>query len=139
MSKPSPEVSNLSAVRRDLVLLRDALLQLHKVLVESERVEYEKAFGPIASPNDFLRLLSRDPWFAWLSPLTQLLVRMDEMLDEGEPITEQGKKEIFASAFELLVTDEAGAGFGKHYFDALQRDPDVVMAYAEVAKLKRKT
>jgi hypothetical protein len=35
---------------------------------------------------------------------------------------------------ELLVASEAGEGFARHYFDALQRDPDVVMAHAAAAK-----
>ena len=125
--------------RSKLTALRDTLLQLHKALVDSERVEYEKAFGPIASANDFLSLLARDPWFAWLSPLTRLLVSMDETLEAEEGVSEQTVKATFANAFALLVTDESGHGFGKQYFDALQRDPDVVMAHAEVAKLKRRT
>ena len=37
----------------------------------------------------------------------------------------------------LLVTSETGEGFGKNYFEALQGDPDVVFAHAEVAKLLR--
>jgi hypothetical protein len=35
----------------------------------------------------------------------------------------------------LLKTSETGVGFEKQYFDALQRDPDVVLAHAEVARL----
>jgi hypothetical protein len=34
----------------------------------------------------------------------------------------------------LLVASETGEGFAKHYDDALQRDPDVVLAHAAVAK-----
>ena len=30
---------------------------------------------------------------------------------------------------------ENGDGFAKHYFDALQSDPDVVLAHAQAAKL----
>ena len=35
----------------------------------------------------------------------------------------------------LLKTSESGSGFEKQYFDALQRDPDVVLAHADVARL----
>ena len=41
---------------------------------------------------------------------------------------------IVANASELLVASETGEGFARHYFDALQRDPDVVMAHAAAAK-----
>jgi len=37
----------------------------------------------------------------------------------------------------LLVATEAGEGFSRHYDEALQRTPDVVMAHARVAKLIR--
>jgi hypothetical protein len=37
----------------------------------------------------------------------------------------------------LLIASESGEGFSKHYFDALQREPDVVLAHATAAKLFR--
>jgi hypothetical protein len=50
--------------------LRQRLLDLHKTLVDYERVTYEKTFGAIASQNEFLQLLIKDPWFAWLHPIS---------------------------------------------------------------------
>ena len=114
--------------------LRNELLALHKALVDSERVTYEQTIGTIPSPNHFLQLLTRDPWFAWLQPFSQLIVVMDEALDEKEPLT-SAVEALFQQARRLLVVSEEGDGFSKHYFDALQRDPDVVLAHAAVAKL----
>jgi hypothetical protein len=37
----------------------------------------------------------------------------------------------------LLVATEGGEGFSRHYDEALQRNPDVVLAHAAVAKLIR--
>ena len=37
----------------------------------------------------------------------------------------------------LLVATEGGEGFSRHYDEALQRDPDVVLSHAAVAKLIR--
>jgi len=115
--------------------LRNALLDLHKALVDSERVSYEQTIGTIPSPNHFLQLLTSDPWFAWLHPLSQLIVAMDEALDEKEPLTSAGVDALVNQTRLLLVASETGDGFPKHYFDALQRDPDVVLAHAVVAKL----
>jgi hypothetical protein len=36
----------------------------------------------------------------------------------------------------LLAVSENSEGFSGHYFQALQRDPDVVLAHAEVVKLR---
>src|SRR5580765_5050119 len=115
--------------------LREALLRLHKALVESERVSYEQTFGQIQSPNHFLQLLTNDPWFAWLHPCSQLIVAMDEALEEKEPLTVAGVDVLAKQTKLLLVASESGEGFSGHYFAALQRDPDVVLAHAEVSKL----
>jgi hypothetical protein len=121
--------------RQRLQNLRIALLSLHKALVDSERVGYENTVGGIKSPNQFLHLLVNDPWFAWLQPLSQLIVAMDEALDAKEPLPDTGADALIKKASQLLVATEAGKGFSRHYFDALQRDPDVVLAHAEAAKL----
>jgi hypothetical protein len=125
--------------RRQLAQLREALLALHKALVDSERISYEQNLGTIPSPNHFLKLLTDDPWFAWLHPLSQLIVAMDEALDAKTktPLTGAAAAALVNRTGELLVASEAGEGFARHYFDALQRDPDVVMAHAAAAKIFR--
>jgi hypothetical protein len=132
------EVAEASALnKKRLAALRSALLALHKALVDSERVEYERTIGKIQSPNHFLHLLTTDPWFAWLSPLSQLIVSMDEALDGKVPLTATETEALSRQADAMLVASETGVGFAHHYFDALQRDPDVVMAHAEVVKARR--
>lgn len=111
------------------------MLALHKALVDSERVSYEQTIGAIQSPNHFLNLLTSDPWFAWLHPLSQLIVTMDEAMDEKEPWTAADKEALLNQIRLLLIPSEYGDGFSKHYFDAMQRDPDVVLAHAQVTKL----
>jgi hypothetical protein len=117
--------------------LRNALLALHKALVDSERVTYEQTIAPIQSPNDFLQLLTSDPWFAWLQPLSQLIVAIDEALDEKEPLTRTVVDALVKQSAALLAPLENGEGFGGHYFASLQRDPDVVLAHAEVGKVRK--
>ncbi len=133
MKDPKPEGQR---PEERLQSLRTSLLALHKALVESERVEYEKTMGKIKSPNHFLQLLTSDPWFAWLSPLSQLIVSIDEALDVKAPLTSAGAEALVKQAAKLLVASETGAGFSEHYFLALQRDPDVVLAHGQVAKLR---
>jgi len=115
--------------------VRHALIDLHKSLVDSERVTYEKTVGSVGSPNQFLQLLTNDPWFAWLHPLSQLIVSMDEALDAKEPVTDAAIESTIKQASTLLTPSEAGEGFARHYFDALQRDPDVVIAHADLMKV----
>ena len=114
--------------------LRHALLALHKALVEAERASYEATVGVIASPNHFFQLLTNDPLFAWLQPLSNLIVAMDEALDAKEPLTDADAELLMKQTRVLLVASEEGKGFSRHYFDALQRDPDVVLAHAQAAR-----
>ena len=123
------------ATKKRLEDVRHALLGLHKTLVDSERVTYEKTVGSVGSPNQFLQLLTNDPWFAWLHPLSQLIVSMDEALEEKEPLTDASIEASIKEANKLLTPSEAGEGFSRHYYDALQRDPDVVIAHADLMKL----
>jgi len=133
----SPRGAEAAGVRRRLTELREGMLRLHKALLESERISYEETFGKISSPYQFLQLLTSDPWFGWLSPVSQLITAMDEMLDAEEPLTAAMVDAVAARAKTLLVATESGEGFSRHYDEALQRAPDVVFAHAAFARLLR--
>jgi hypothetical protein len=132
---PSPPEP--AGLRQRLTTVRDALLKLHKALMDSERISYERTFGKIQTPYQFLKLLTEDPWFAWLRPVSQLIARMDETLDAKEPLITAAAEALMSNAKTLLVPSEGGEGFSQHYDEALQRDPDVVFAHAAVARLLR--
>lgn len=128
----------INAPGQQLQRVRDALLPLHKTLVDSERVSYEQAIGPIPSSTHFLKLLTSDPWFAWLHPLSLLIVAMDEAVEEKDgELTAEAAEGLVQRTRKLLVASEEGDGFPRSYFEALQRDPDVVFAHARVAELLR--
>jgi|SRR5579864_1448306 len=135
MSPISP-YSDLARAR--LVDLRRGLLRLHKALLDSERLTYERVHGRISSPGALFQLVIGDTWFEWLHRLSELVVQIDEMLDSDEPATAIDATRVIEQARMLLKPSEEGAGFGKRYYDALQRDPDVVLAHAAVKKLLRK-
>jgi hypothetical protein len=137
MKRKNTTASEPEGVRQRLTDLRVALLKLHKALVDSERVGYEKTIGKIRSPGHFLQLLTNDPWFAWLHPLSQLIVAMDEVLDAEEPLTVAKFDALAQQSKLLLVAAENNDGFSGHYFEAMQRDPDVVLMHAEVVKLRK--
>jgi len=137
MNEPAPIPATPDALRPHLAALRDAVLHLHKALIDSERVSYEQTMGTIPSPGYFLQLLTNDPWFAWLHPLSKLIVAIDETLDAEAPLTRSGLDVLVNQTSGLLNPTENGEGFAGHYYDALQRDPDVLYAHATTARLVR--
>lgn len=112
-----------------------ALLRLHKALLDNERVSYERVHGRIPSNGAFLQLALNDPWFAWLRPLSQLMTKLDELSEGENPSSNQDISALLVSAQRLLTPTEEGEGFGRHYHDALQRSPDVVLEHAAVRAL----
>src|SRR5215471_14855596 len=101
--RPKKEKPQDGVVRQPLQELRDALLELHKALIDSERVVYETKVGLIKSPHHFFQLVSSDPWFAWLRPVSQLIVAMDETLDADEPLTSDSVDMLMNESVFLLL------------------------------------
>ncbi len=113
LSEPGSETA-----RQRLYEVRQTLFTLHKALLDSERTSYELGHGPIGSPAAFLQLLIHDPWFAWLQPITSLLVQIDEALAAKKP--PRSKREL--------------DGFWKRYSASLERDPAVALLHWEIKK-----
>ncbi len=137
MSSPPDLPGDAQLLASRLSQIREKLLDLHKTLIDSERISYEQTFGKIESPNRFLQLLIEDPWFAWLHPISELVVQMDEALEADEPLTGTVAKRLTDETRNLLKASEEGHGFERSYFEALQREPDVVLAHAAVMETLR--
>lgn len=120
--------------RQKLVALREALLQLHKTLLEMERREYQKVHGSV-SAGELFRLVVDDPQFAWLHNISEFVVRIDEALAAETEITPEDSRGAILLARRIFAPSEAGDDFQKKYFDAIQRDPAVVMEHAELVRL----
>ena len=124
------------AALRHLRELRSGLLHLHKTLLEMERRDFERDFGRLTS-GELLQLVINHAQFAWLRLISALVVQMDEMLSADEPATVNDFQELLTQA-RLLFNSPSDEVFREKYQAALQREPDAVMAHAEVAKLLRK-
>ena len=128
-----------SELTRDaLKELRHGLLRLHKLLLDLERRDYERARGRIGNSYEFLQLVLKDPWFDWLHRLSELIVQIDEALDNRDPeapMLENDAQALIERAKTLLAPSETGTQFQKNYFLALQQSPDVVLLHSEVMRL----
>ncbi len=120
--------------RQRLVALREALLHLHKSLLEMERREYEKRHGKV-SAGELFRLVVDDVQFAWLHNISEFVVRIDENLASDKGVTEDDSRGSMLLARKMFTPTESGDNFQKRYFDAIQKDPAVVMEHAELARL----
>lgn len=125
-------------LRQTLQDVRRGLLGLHKALIVAEQVTYERINGRISSTGKLLQLVLNDPWFTWLHPLSQLVVRIDELLDDTSHLTDIEVEHFLIEVRALIRPSEEGDGFERSYYEALQREPDVIFAHVEVKKLLTK-
>jgi hypothetical protein len=114
--------------------LRIKLLHLHKLLLETERLTYEKVRGQV-SRGELLQLVINHEQFAWLHRLSALIIQIDELLHTDEPVTPDVIEAIDSDIRTLLSPDELGDEFAMKYNTALQRHPDVVLAHADIVML----
>jgi hypothetical protein len=115
--------------------VRQALLKLHKILLEVERQNHERVAGRIENSYQFLQLVMQDKTFAWLRYLSELIVQIDELLDTEEGPSEDRARQLLEQARFLVTPAEDGDEFQKKYFTALQESPAVVLAHAEVVRV----
>jgi hypothetical protein len=116
--------------------LRQALMRLHKVLLDWERRGYERIHGRQSS-HDMLQVLLSDSQFAWLRPISQLIVRIDELLSEPTPPMRNDVDAIVAAVRTLTSPNENGNTYERRYDMALQQLPDAVVAHGDVRSLLR--
>jgi catechol 2,3-dioxygenase len=114
--------------------LRGRLLHLHKVLLDDTRVAYEMDRGRVGSNATLLQLVIGDPWFAWLHSLSELIVRIDQTAEPDSPASDADAVALVEQVEHLLTASETGEGFQRRYFEALQRQPAVVLAHADVRR-----
>ena len=132
--RPNPEGNADAAERTKLTELRTVLLRLHKTLLDVERRDYEREHGHV-STGELFRLVLDHQQFGWLHNISEFVVRLDETLAGEVPITAEDTRTAIGMARKMFVPSESGDAFQKRYFDAIQRDPAVVMEHAELARL----
>jgi catechol 2,3-dioxygenase len=130
----SPYTPMEEGTRMKLRDLRGRLLHLHKVLLDDTRSTYEMDRGRVASNYALLQLVINDPWFAWLHALSELVVRIDQTVEPEAPATAADGTALVDQVERLLTPSETGESFARRYFEALQRQPAVVLAHADVRR-----
>jgi len=90
----------------------------------------------ITTSGQFLNLVLNDPWFTWLRELSQFVVLIDETLDfKEDPATVDDANRLIARARDLVTPSENGPEFARKYYEAMQRDPAVVLAHSDMMKV----
>lgn len=126
----TPDSPERAALRGALREVSKRLLPLHRALIDVAKEDYAFAVAPV-KPAQLLQLLTDDPFFAWLKPVTSLIVDIDEMARtdfEAEDVA------AIADRLDHLFGAKAEGAFSAQYIPMLQRSVDIAIGHVELRK-----
>ena len=124
----TPDTPERAALRDALRETSRLLIPLHRALIEAAKTDY----GFPVRPAELLTLLTDDPFFAWLRPMTALIVDIDEMAR-----TDFNPDDAFAIGDRVAALFESPE-FSAQYIPILQRDTGVAISHAGLRKAAEK-
>jgi hypothetical protein len=131
--RPQP----LSDPGERLVAVRPRLLDVHRELLAAERADMERYSGRLTGA-EFLQIVTDSPRVAWLGPLSELIVAIDEALeaedDEQDEAPAADAGALIDRARALVAPPADTTPFGRRYLIMLQLHPAVVMAHSALVK-----
>src|SRR6266487_6531400 len=123
----------------DLDKLRRALLQLHKTLLDAQRIRYERDNGRVESRGELLELVLEDASFEWLRVLSALIARLDELAeaDKVDDKNRDARAEMrgVIERLRTLVRFEGNDGFTGPYREIVEAVPDALVAHVQLSRL----
>src|SRR4029079_14703159 len=119
----TPDDPVRAARRATLREISRLLLPLHRSLIDAARADFAFAYETVDKPSQVLQLLNEHPFFAWLRPMTSLIVDIDETARADFEPTQYA--DIIRRVESLIASGGGNAEFTEHYIPLLQRDVDV--------------
>lgn len=115
--------------------LRHALLELHKALLDAQRIRYEREHGRIATSNEFLGIVLEHPAFAWLRTLSALIARIDEWMESQEEAPDDELPGIIETLRSLIQANGGHPVFSKPYWELVNEAPEVLVEHVKLSRL----
>lgn len=121
------QVTSRTELTPTLRAARDAAVAIHGSLLEETRRGWEREHGRVQNGAILLKLVTTEPAFAWLNPLTALIADIDEVLHDGSPDAMDRGRLLLTAVGDLLRANESGSYFQRRYYSAIQASPDVAV------------
>lgn len=118
-------------------LLKEArlqLLKLHKLLVDNERVAFERSNGQVTSSH-FLNTLINDKDFEWLKRFSSLIVEIDEMFDLDDGASADMIENKLLQMKDLLELNNSDDEFINKYTKVLQNNSEIQAKHQKLKKI----
>ena len=114
--------------------VRHSLLELHRALLDAQRIRYERDHGRIETSGEFLGLVLEHKAFEWLRELSALIAQLDEWLEGGEKALASVFEDILAS-LRAMIQAGGGSPFNKKYWELAEESPQVLIEHVKLWRL----
>jgi hypothetical protein len=114
--------------------VRRYLLDLHKALLDAQRIRYEREHGRIPSSQAFLGLVLEHPSFAWLRAMSALIARLDEWMEDEKGAPEE-LDSIVNTLRSLMENEGKLASFSTPYWQIVNETPEVLVSHVRLWRL----
>ena len=119
---------------QQLQQVRHAMLELHRRLIDAQRIQYEKLHGRIETPSEFLGLVLEHPDFEWIRALSALVAQLDEWSEE-QPGDERELQVILDTLRRLIQPQGSDSAFGGKYWEMVENTPEVLIEHVKLTRL----
>jgi hypothetical protein len=116
----------------DLDRLRPVLLELHRTLLDAQRIRYEREHGRVESRGELLDLALHEPSFEWLRVLSAQIAHLDELAASEERTDEDLRAAI--GRLRVLLRFDGNGGFAAPYREIVDSSPDALIAHVRCAR-----
>ena len=114
--------------------VRHAILELHRRLIDAQRIQYEKLHGRIQTSSEFLGLVLEHPDFEWIRALSALVARLDEWSEE-DPADPRELQVILDTLRRLIQPQGSDTSFGRRYWGMVEGTPEVLIDHVKLTRL----
>ncbi len=111
----------------DVAAARPALLELHRRLLQAQRIQAER-YGGRMNAGEVLQAAMQDERFSWLKQLSGPLARLDQARFDADDDAAQA---ALNEARALVTPPDPETVFGRRYLAILQDHPEVVFAHRD--------
>jgi hypothetical protein len=114
--------------------VRHAMLELHRRLIDAQRIQYEKVHGRVATANEFLGLVLEHRDFEWIRALSALVAQLDEWREDEHADPKQ-LQAIVDTLRRLIQPQGANLSFSKKYWEMVEGTPEVLIDHVKLTRL----
>src|SRR4051794_39205794 len=113
----------------------EALRELHKELLALARQEVETAEGQRLTAFEMFRRAVNDAVFAWLRPVSELIVDIDELVEAEPPPNAREAAAVREEIEQVVFGPEGSPGdFAQRFHAQLERFPQLVVLEADLRR-----